>query len=280
MDELFEASSEAGGDGADDCWVIVKSQGKMDRDTFKCKKSWKVADLKEQIEKDMGILVARQTVIFDMDDTSETGHTLEDDLILADVFELAGETEGVRLNLALDISGGGPAESGKRGADSKEKRMKEIEEKVETSLLKLGALGQQHPVAVTCYAHVTHVQQALGSENPMEALLSNLGMAETKALQNVLTSGREDSRMGAICKVLFAQDMATSDSLKKLGTTLEAACGDMVKQVFYETYMSESGVIQWSLFTKYINNRLLVLANAAGEARAAAAAASTTPAQG
>ena len=149
--------------------------------------------------------------------------------------------------------------------------MAEVDDALEVSLLKLTAMGQHHADAATCIGHIETLKNGVADTlTPIEAIVSQLSLADTKLLQNVLVSGREESRILAIVKVIFGNDMATSEALQKVGVVIEKACTNTIQQLFYQSYMTDAGTIQWTQFGKYINQRIQDLATASGAAAAIA----------
>ena len=128
-------------------------------------------------------------------------------------------------------SGGGP-EDGKRKKEDKDVRLANLEESVEMACLKMDAIN--HISSNTCKAHVAVLRQLMPQDVPMQTVVSNLGYDDLVALQNVVsTSGREDSRIQAIVKVLFASDIAEITRLKKVITTMDEGCSGIVKYLFF-----------------------------------------------
>ena len=92
---------------ASPCWVFVRAAGTLKKDSFELDKSDTIAKVKQVVMDQLGVEVWRQRLILDMDDTTDKAIEPDESMALKDVFKIAGETEGTRLELVLDMTGGG-----------------------------------------------------------------------------------------------------------------------------------------------------------------------------
>ena len=253
-DKLKKAEAEIAGMAKDgktepvepDCFIEVKQAGYATEDAVWYGALWDytVDDLKSFIFKKQGIPVQEQRLIC-------AGKQVCGSSTIAEVIAASGETETTRLHLTLEQSGGGP----KRERESKDVRLVAAKESSEVMLLKLSALGD--PCSALVKNHVEQVM-ALGDDAPMEKAMATLTVEELKKLQNIGITGREETRLGKIAEVMFAFDLAETKRLSKIAQTSEDAINVAVQVLFYSTFMTEDGTLEWSRFFKFVKYRISV----------------------
>jgi hypothetical protein len=92
----------------DDCWVQVVQLGQKGKDlNLRCKKSWTVADLKKQIEKDIAVEANKQKIVFKQIGSKDKGWVATDGQTLSYLLTQAAEPESCRLQLLWDFEVGG-----------------------------------------------------------------------------------------------------------------------------------------------------------------------------
>ena len=218
---------------------------------IECKKSWTVADLKEHIEKDTSVKAGMQKIIFKQIGSEEKGWEAKDEQTIGYLLTQAAEPESARLQLILDMKAGGAT----RKLEGKETRLKEVAEALEVGLLKCQAF--QHPSTIRMQGHVTQLLGSVGdSENPMQLLVALLDMPNLAKLQAIGNTGREESRIAAITKVLFPIDTADQEHILKIAEVMKATLKACVQKVFFTSYMQDGGDIKWQQFFGSVNERM------------------------
>ena len=247
---------------SNDCWIqVVQLSSKAGDININLGKTQTIAELKQKIQAENKQDAVQMKLIFKAKDSTDKGVTLKDTQTAADILEKHGEPHSGRIQLVLDISGGGPA---KREADSKEKHTADVQDKFDLCMMRCAAL--QHVASNTVQAHITQMVAGIDAadEAPMQKVIESLPLAEVRKLQNVVgTTGREETRIKAIVNVIFAQDSAVADHLEKVAGTMKDSMNTFLKKLFYQTYMTDNGDIKWNLFTKAINKRIDDLTNQA-----------------
>ena len=106
--EVNKTPKEVEPDAVDDCWVQVVQLGQKGNDlNLQCKKSWTVADLKEQIEKDTAVEANVQKIVFKQIGSADKGWVAKDEQTIGYLLTQAGEPESCRLQLVLKMKIGG-----------------------------------------------------------------------------------------------------------------------------------------------------------------------------
>ena len=194
--------------------------------------------------------------------------TLGDADTLASLLVMYAEPESFRLNFKIEVmaSGGGTT----RKTEDKEKRMADAQDELELHMMKLGTMPQ-YPSAVTARQHIEQLQQAIADdETPMNTVVCQLSLQDCRRLQAFMLSGREETRIGEMVKVLFDADMTETANLAKMVTSVKDATQAIVKHIFFKTYMDDNGTIAWVKFGKFLNDKVVDKVEA--EAVAAASA--------
>ena len=66
-----------------------------------------IDDVKAKIQHEKGFAIHQQKIVFNQRDTADVGMVPDGNMKLRDVLDMAGEPESFRLQLLLDIEGGG-----------------------------------------------------------------------------------------------------------------------------------------------------------------------------
>ena len=91
-----------------DCYVEVVYLGKpTDPDNYFFRMVNTIDDVKAKIQHEKGFAIHQQKIVFNQKDTTDKGTVPDGNMMLRDVLIMAEEPESVRLQLLLDIEGGG-----------------------------------------------------------------------------------------------------------------------------------------------------------------------------
>ena len=83
--------------------------------------------------------------------------------------------------------------------------MAEITDAMDLVMMRIGAAN--HASSNETGAHIKLLKDSIDfeSDTAMQTIVSTLTLPDVKALQNIMVSGREDSRIGSIAKVSTRQ---------------------------------------------------------------------------
>ena len=237
-----------------------------------------MADLKEQIEKDRAVKAGMQKIIFKQIGSKDKGWEAKDEQTIGYLLTQAAEPESVRLQLILDMEGGG----GKRKFSKNDKLAMTMNQ----ARTKIGNMPNFAVNAnVIAYGHAEFAQWiANNDDTAITKLLATKTVAELEALNNHLETINQfqESSIGGVAKFF----MNAPNSLAQVGDTangVKDALESAFENVYCQCYYLKDS-------TRYDHNEFLadvesVLKEKRAEAKghatatAAAAAAASAPMQ-
>ena len=98
-------------------------------------------------------------------------------------------------------------------------------------------------------------------ETPVQTVIQQCSLDDVKKMQAIGVTGREETRVKKITAVVFSLENTDATTKMELGKLIENSITTCMEALFFESYMTEQGGIQWSRFFTYLNKRVEELLN-------------------
>jgi len=172
--------------------------------------------------------------------------------------------------LPLSLNSG---QEDKRKKETKETRIENAKEEINTQLLQLATFTQLPLSGVVHNKVRVIVNLTEGSPDECATFAVNaLPLVQVRKLQtSFFANNRDDGRMRALAKELFATDMGALTDIRRVLNMCESAMTNAATLLFISQFVSEEGSYLWDLSRKMINKCVedKVAAEAAEAARRA-----------
>ena len=170
------------------------------------------------------------------------------------------DSEDKRLFIIVKVKGGGKRASStsttKATKKSKEEKMEEKTGELQLAMLQLTSAGESLPFTQHVVVHIEEFKQHMSGADGDKIITTALNVAnleKLRALQACLGSHDELTRMSAISKAIFMQDMHNITAITKTVKQCESAIMAATTLGFYQQFMNSSGIIEWETFRKVVN---------------------------
>lgn len=144
----------------------------------------------------------------------------------------------------------------KTSKKNKDDKMEEKTAELQVAMLQVVVVAQTVQFAQTIGNHIEEFKQrveANGGDSIITTALNAASLDKLRSLQSCLNSHDELTRITAVSKAIFMQDMQDITTLAKTGKLCENAIISATTLGFYHQFMTSAGIIEWESFRKVVN---------------------------